>query len=419
MSVLIKNVIHCHTKQACDVLIRKNRIERISHQIEEEADHVINGKGMILYPAFANMHTHAAMTLFRGYADDMPLMEWLNEKIWPLEKKLTEEDVYAGTRLACLEMIKTGTTLFNDMYWHYDAGFQAVDEMGLRAMLSAVMIDMFDTDRQKSNEKRTQAIFDRYHGTHDRITVTLGPHAIYTVSEAGLRYAVDMRNQYDTWLHMHLSETLKEVEDCLKKHGQRPPRYLDELGFLTDKSMFAHLVWLNRDDMDLLAERNCIGIASPVSNMKLSVGGVMPMHDLQERGMRITLGTDGAASNNNLDMVDEMKTSALLQKWRNDSADSPDAAQIFRTATEGFRILDLPVGDLKEGDIADLILMRQHPVIQPLHNPVSNLVYAASGTLVDTTICNGVVLMENGFVPGEEEILADANRVVNRLLKDN
>ncbi len=415
MSVLIRNVIHCFNKSTCDVLIEGKRIRRISDRIDQEADHVIEGNQRILYPAFANMHTHAAMTLFRGYADDMPLMPWLKEKIWPVEMGMSEEDVYAGTRLACLEMIKTGTTLFNDMYWHFDAGWQAVDEMGIRAMLSAVMIDMFDDARQKFNEKRTTEIFDRYSDKHERITLALGPHAIYTVSENGLRFAAEMRKEYDTFLHMHLSETLHEVEECLTTHGKRPPAYLEELGLLTEKSMFAHLVWLNNQDMDRLARYDCIGIASPVSNMKLSVGGVMPMRELSARGIRITLGTDGAASNNNLDMVDEMKSAALLQKWRNDTADYPNATDVFRMANEGFRILGLPVGFLQEGDLADLILLKPHPIITPLHNPISNLVYAASGTLVDTTICNGKVLMENGVVPGEEEIIEEALKTVDHL----
>ncbi|NOZ13496.1 MAG: amidohydrolase [Acidobacteria bacterium] len=414
MSLLIKNAVHCFTRESCDVFIEAGKIKRIATSIEEEADKTIQASGKILYPAFANMHTHAGMTLFRGFADDMPLMEWLEKKIWPIEYTFTEEDVYAGTRLAILEMIKTGTTLFNDMYWHFDAAWQAVEEMGVRAVLSAVMIDMFDAERQKANEKRTKAVFDRYFGKNGRIRLALGPHAIYTVSEAGLRFAGEMASQYNTYIHIHLSETLDEVEESLKKYGKRPPQCLDEAGLLTDKSFLAHLVWLNYADMDLLAERNCIGVASPVSNMKLSVGGVMPMKDLMERGIRIALGTDGAASNNNLDMVDEMKTAALLQKWRNDSADMPDADGILQIATEGFRILGIPVGKLKEGDAADLILLKSHPIITPLHNPVSNLVYAASGTLVDTTVCNGQVLMEDGYVPGEEEILADVKKTVKK-----
>ena len=414
MSLLIKNAIHCFSRKNCDLLIEGEKISRIAPSIREESDKTIDASGKILYPAFSNMHTHAGMTLFRGYADDMPLMEWLEKKIWPIEYTFTEEDVYAGTRLAILEMIKTGTTLFNDMYWHFDAGWQAVEEMGVRAVLSAVMIDMFDAERQKANEKRTKDIFDRYFHKNERIQLALGPHAIYTVSEAGLRFAGEMAAEYDAFIHIHLSETLHEVEESLKKHGKRPPEYLDELGLLTKKSFLAHLVWLNYADMDLLAERNCIGVASPVSNMKLSVGGVMPMKELMGRGVRIALGTDGAASNNNLDMVDEMKTTALLQKWRNDSADTPDAAEILQIATEGFRILGVPVGKLEEGDAADLILLKQHPIITPLHNPISNLVYAASGTLVDTTVCNGQVLMENGYVPGEEDIIAAAEKTVKK-----
>lgn len=415
MSLLIKDAIHCFTRKSVDVLIQDGRISRIAAEIPYDADQTIHGEGKILYPAFANMHTHAAMTLFRGYADDMPLMEWLEKKIWPIEYTFTEEDVYVGTKLAILEMIKTGTTLFNDMYWHFDAAWQAVEEMGVRAVLSAVMIDMFDEKRQKENEKRTQDIFDRYMGRNDKIQLALGPHAIYTVSEKGLRFAGEMASKYDTYIHIHLSETLHEVEECLKTHGKRPPEYLDELGVLTDKSFLAHLVWLNYADMDLLGERKCIGVASPVSNMKLSVGGVMPMRELMARGMRITLGTDGAASNNNLDMVDEMKTAALLQKWRNDSAASPDATEILGIATEGFRIVGVPVNQLKEGDAADLILLKQHPTITPLHNPISNLVYAASGTLVDTTICNGNILMQDGYVPGEEEIISAAEKTIKKL----
>ncbi len=419
MSLLIKGAIHCFTRECVDVLIQDGKISKVAAELPDKADKTIRANGKILYPAFANMHTHAAMTLFRGYADDMPLMEWLEKKIWPIEYTFTEDDVYVGTRLAILEMIKTGTTLFNDMYWHFDAGWQAVDEMGVRAVLSAVMIDMFDGKRQKENEKRTQDIFDRYFGKKEKIQLALGPHAIYTVSETGLRFAGEMAAKYETYIHIHLSETLHEVEESLKKYGKRPPEYLDEMGLLTDKSFLAHLVWLNYKDMDLLAERNCIGVASPVSNMKLSVGGVMPMRELTARGMRIVLGTDGAASNNNLDMVDEMKTAALLQKWRNDSADTPDAAEILQSATEGFRILGVPVNHLEEGDAADLILLKHHPIITPLHNPISNLVYAASGTLVDTTICNGKVLMEDSYVPGEEEIISAAEKTVKRLFSSS
>jgi len=416
MSLLVKNVLHCFENKLVDVFVENGKINEIGSEIKKEADKVIYGKEKILYPAFSNMHTHAAMTLLRGYADDLPLMVWLQEKIWPLESKMTEEDIYIGTKLACLEMIKTGTTLFTDMYWYVDAAYQAVSELNIRAMLSAVMIDMFDKKRQKSNEKRTIDWFDKYHNKSEKIKMILGPHAVYTVSEEGLKFAVEFAKEKDTWLNIHLSETLKEVENCLKQTGKRPPEYLDSLGFLHDKTMCAHCVWFNLDEIKLFAKRNTVAIHSPVSNMKLAVGGVMPREKMKRAGVRIMLGTDGAASNNNLDMVEEMKIASLLQKWSNNSSNEPSAAEVLSSATAGFEINGLKVGKLQVGDNADFILVNRHPVMTPLNNPVSNLVYAGNGALVDTTVCAGNVLMENSYVEGEEQIMSDAIKTIEKLL---
>ncbi len=415
MSILIKNVLHSFRNEKVDVFIDKGKIEKIGKNLEIEAEKVIDGTDKILYPALANMHTHAAMALFKGYADDLQLMEWLQTKIWPIESKLTEEDVYWGTKFACLEMIKTGTTLFNDMYWHFDACYQAVEEMGMRAILNAVMIDMFELERQKANEKRTLDIFDKYYGKNSLIAVGLGPHAVYTVSDKGLRFAAELRKEKDTYMHIHLSETLTEVEECVKKTGKRPPEYLDELGVLSDKTLLAHCIWLNPAEIELLAERNSIAVHTPISNMKLAVGGIMPKRELREHGVRICLGTDGAASNNNLDMTEEMKVSAILQKWRNNNAEIPNAYDVVYRATEGFRVLGRKVNRLEEVDTADLTLMKMHEIIMPVHNPVSNFVYAASGTLTDTVICNGRVLMEKGYIKGEEEIKENFFKTIKRL----
>lgn len=417
MSLLIKNVIHCFENRIVDIYVENGKIKEIDTHIDKKATKVINGKEKILYPAFSNMHTHAAMTLLRGYADDLPLMTWLTEKIWPLEAKMTEEDVYVGTKLACLEMIKTGTTLFTDMYWFFDAAYQAVSEFGMRAMLSAVMIDMFDSKRQKSNEKRTIDIFDKYDKKNEMIKVILGPHAVYTVSEEGLKFAADYRKEKDTWLNIHLSESLEEVENCIKKTGKRPTDYLDDLGFLTDKTLCTHCVWFNNEEIDLFSKRNTVAVHSPVSNMKLAVGGVMPREKLKRAGVRIMLGTDGAASNNNLDMVEEMKIASLLQKWSNNTSHEPNAEEMLYSATAGFGLNNLSVGKLKVGDDADFILLNHHPMMTPLNNPVSNLVYAGSGVLVDTTVCGGKILMENGYVRGEEKIMEDASKTFKNLLK--
>ncbi len=415
MSILIKNVIHSFQNQKVDIFVQDGIIKKIGKNLDLNAEKVIDGTDKILYPALSNMHTHAAMVLFKGYADDLQLMEWLQTKIWPIESRLTEEDVYWGTKFACLEMIKTGTTLFNDMYWHFEACYKAVEEMGMRAILNAVMIDMFDEERQKFNEKRTIEIFDKYFDKNPLIKVGLGPHAVYTVSEKGLRFAAEFRKEKDTFLHIHLSETLTEVEDCVKKTGKRPPEYLDSLGVLSSKTILAHCVWLNPKEIDLISKRNSIPVHNPVSNLKLAVGGIMPELELYNKKLRICLGTDGAASNNNLDLTEEMKLSAILQKWRNNNAEIPNAYQTLEKATEGFRVLGLKVNKLEEGDTADLILMKTHETITPLHNPVSNFVYASNGTLTDTVICNGKVLMEKGYVKEEEKIKENFFKTVNKL----
>lgn len=415
MSILIKNVLHSFRNEKTDVFVNNGKIEKIGKNLKVDAEKTIDGTDKILYPALSNMHTHAAMVLFKGYADDLQLMEWLQTKIWPIESKLTEEDVYWGTKFACLEMIKTGTTLFNDMYWHFDACYQAVEEMGMRAILNAVMIDMFDIERQKANEKRTIEIFEKYYDKNPLITVGLGPHAVYTVSSKGLKFAAEFRKEKNTFLHIHLSETLTEVEQCLKENGKRPPEYLDELGVLSDKTILAHCIWLNPSEIELIAERNCIAVHTPISNMKLAVGGIMPKRELREHNVRICLGTDGAASNNNLDMTEEMKVAAILQKWRNNNAEIPNAYDVVFRATEGFRLLGLKVDKLDEGDNADFILMKIHEIITPVHNPISNFVYAASGTLTDTVVCNGKILMENGYVEGEEEIKENFSKTINKL----
>ncbi len=415
MSILIKNVTHFLKNSKVDIYIEGNTIKKIDKNINLEAEEIIDGTDKIACPAFSNMHTHASMVMFRGYADDMPLMEWLEKKIWPVEYRLTEEDVYIGTKFACLEMIKSGTTLVNDMYWHFNACYRAVEESGIRAILNAVMIDMFDKKRQKENEKRTIDIFDRYFNKNPLITVGLGPHAVYTVSENGLRFASEFAKEKNTFIHIHLSETLKEVEDCVKRTGQRPPFYLDSLGLLSGKTLLAHCVWLNAKEINLLAEKKCTAIHNPVSNMKLAVGGIMPLKELNSKGVNIAIGTDGAASNNNLDMFEEIKIAAILQKWRNSDPSDPDAYKILRFANAGFRVLGLKSGELEEGDIADIVLIKMEECLIPDHNPVSNIVYSANGSMVDTTICNGKVLMKNRYVEWEEKIKEDFTKMVKKL----
>jgi len=412
MSILIKNVLL--DKKETNVYIENNIIQEIGKKTE--ADYVIDGKNKAVIPGMINTHTHAAMCLFRGYADDMKLEEWLQNKIWPLESKLRADDVYLGTKLACLEMIKTGTTTFNDMYFFMESAAKAVDETGLRAVLSYGFIDLFNDEKREKEIKKTKETVRAIENMHnDRIKPALGPHAVYTVSEEGLRWIKNYADEKDLLVHFHLAETKKENDDFIKKHNKRPVKYLNEIGFLDRKLIAAHCIWLNNDDISLLEKHNVKISYNPVSNMKLA-SGVMNYRKMKKLG--VTLGTDGCASNNNLDMFEEMKIGSLLQKsYFNDETIMP-AKEMFNIATlNGAKTLGFNAGKIEEGKLADILLIDlKRSELTPNHNLISNLVYSGNGSVVDTTICNGKILMENRKVKGEEEILEKGKKVAEDLV---
>jgi 5-methylthioadenosine/S-adenosylhomocysteine deaminase len=376
-----------------------------------DAETRINGGGCIIIPGFVNTHTHAAMTLMRGYADDMPLRDWLEGKIWPLEAHLTGGDVFSGTRLACLEMIRSGTTAFNDMYFFMEEAARAVAEMGLRATLAHGFIDLGDGERREKEMKATESFVSAMKKLGvPRITPAVGPHAVYTVSPEALRWCAELAREEGIGIHTHLAETGQEVEDCIRAHGKRPASHLDACGCLTGLTMAAHCCWLDREECALLAARGVSASHNPTSNMKLAVNRAMPYPWMREAGVNVTLGTDGCASNNSLDMFGAMKDAALLQKFAwNDQTVLP-APEVLRMATEaGARGLGIPSGRIEPGAPADLILVSlKAPSMTPLFSEDSNLVYAATGSSVDTVICDGRILMLHGEIPGEEKILADA-----------
>ncbi|MDH7500162.1 MAG: amidohydrolase family protein [candidate division NC10 bacterium] len=417
MSILIQGVgLNGERK---DIWIRGNRIQRIADRIEEKAEIVISGRDKIAIPPFINGHTHAAMTLLRGYADDMPLQEWLLTKIWPVEAHLTEEDVYWGVKLACLEMIKTGTTFFNDMYWHWRGAARAVAEMGIRAALSAVFIDTFNEEKMKEQIALNERLFAESLEYNPRVIFTLGPHALYTVSEKALRWSAEFAREKDILIHFHLSETREEVQECVKEHGVRPVEYLERLGFLSPNLIACHCIWLHEEEMDLLQAHGVKVVHTPVSNMKLSVGGVFPYVQLRERGLVISLGTDGCASNNNLDMLETAKFASLLQKFHTHNPVVQKAREAFEMLTiEGARAFRLDCGVIAEGKWADIALVDlNQPQMVPHFNTESDLIYSANGSCIDTLICDGKVLMQNRRVEGEEEIIARAREVAFDLVR--
>ncbi len=410
MSILVKDVLVDGEKTS--LYVEDGRIAEVGGG--SSSDRVIDGRGKAAVPGFINTHTHAAMTLLRGYADDLQLHEWLEQHIWPVEGRLTEDDVYWGTRLACLEMIKSGTTCFNDMYWHLDGAVNAVEDSGIRGVLSSVFIDMFSQDT--ADDQRREAL-KQLKNTSQRVRIALGPHAIYTVTEESLAWVAEQSEKHDALVHFHLSETEKEVKDCVSMHGKRPVEYLNDLGFLSPRLVCAHCVWLDKKEAELLAEHDVKAAHCPASNMKLS-SGVMDYRLLRQAGVTVSLGTDGCASNNNLDMLESMKAAALLQKLRwNDPTVLP-AGEAFKMATEGgARALSLDAGLIDEGALADFMLVDlRRPELTPGHSLVSDLVYSANGGCVDTVVCDGRVLMEGGSVEGEDEVLEKAREVALELV---
>ena len=417
MSILIKNVLHEDT--ITDVLIEGNRIARIAPNLPTpEGAEEIDGTDKAVIPGFINTHTHAAMTLFRGYGDDLPLMEWLEDYIWPVEAKMTAHDVYVGARLACLEMLRSGTTCFLDMYMHPLETARAVEELGLRAHLSYTLFDQGGAERATLDRKRSYEYYEAFKAFSDRITFTLGPHAIYTVSGEQLQFCHKFAVEHNVKINLHLAETKGEVDECVRQHGLTPVRYLEKLGILSEHLIIAHVVWVDDEEMDLLAKHRVSVVHNPASNMKLCSGYTFKYEEMKKRGIRLGIGTDGCSSSNNLDMVIAMKLASLLGKAWRFSPTATKAADIYHSATiGGAEILEIPAGRIAEGMLADLSLVDLNvPELVPLNSLTSNLVYATSGSsCIDTVIIDGVIRMRDRYVPGQEEIIAEAREVARRL----
>ncbi len=417
MSILIKEAYL--DGQIVDLLIEGNLIKQIAEKIDApEGCRILDGKDKAIIPAMVNTHTHAAMTIFRGYGEDLPLMTWLEDYIWPVEAKMTEDDVYVGAKLACLEMIKSGTSTFLDMYMNPLQTAKAAEEMGLRAMVSYTLFDQGNEKRAALDRKRSYEYMEQFKKFSSRINFCLGPHAIYTVSGEQLQFCHRFAQENNVKIHLHLSETKGEVDECIRQHGMSPVRYLHKLGVLSPHLILAHMIWLDEEELDLIAESGASVVHNPASNMKLASGYAFPYEGYKKRGVKVGLGTDGCSSSNNLDMFIAMKLASLLGKaWRYDST-AVKSNDIFASATSvGGDILGLNTGRIEEGALADLSLIDlSRPELVPMNNLCSNLVYSTSGACVDTFIVDGKILMEHGHVEGEEEIIAEAKALAERLI---
>ncbi|MDR3129699.1 MAG: amidohydrolase [Tannerellaceae bacterium] len=386
-----------------------------------KADCYLDGQGKAVLPGFVNTHTHAAMTLFRGFADDMTLNAWLEKRIWPNEARMTDEDIYWGAKLACLEMIRSGTTTFFDMYHKPEATALAAKEMGLRAFVSGVCFDRFSPEIAKEVRMETQRRLETWptFGTHIRFS--LGPHAIYTVSGEMLQWINRFAHENDCLIQLHLAETPHEVTNSIRQFGLSPVRYLHRLGVLSPRLLLAHALYVDDEEITLLADNGVKVAHNPASNMKLASGYRFKFTEMRKAGITVGLGTDGCASSNNLDMIEAMKLAALIGKaWRNDP-EAVSADEVFHAATTaGAEITGLKKGCIAEGYLADLCLVNLcSTAFVPDFNFVSNLVYAANGSCIDTVICDGKILMVNGKIDGEDVILQQACAIAHRLVQRN
>jgi 5-methylthioadenosine/S-adenosylhomocysteine deaminase len=376
--------------------------------VPADGDEVLEGAGMAIVPGFVNAHTHAAMTLFRGFADDLPLMEWLEQHIWPAEQRLVADDVYWGARLACAEMIRGGTVAFWDMYWQPAATARAAIDAGLRATIGAPLIDGADPAAAAALIDAAEAGLGELEGAGDRIGAALAPHAVYTVSERSLRWIGERSAEDGIPVHIHLSETETEVRDCLDAHGVRPAEYLSRAGVLGPRTLLAHAVWLDDAERAVIADSGATVVTNPNANMKLAVGADFDLPAARALEIPLALGTDGAGSNNALDLLAEVKQLALVQKQRARDPAAISAAEALAIGRGDRAPLLGSAGPPRVGAKADFLLVRLDRPALGLGSLDAGLAYAADAGVVDSTVVAGRVLMSGGEVEDEAEIVARA-----------
>lgn len=377
---------------------------------------VLDCRGKAAVPGFVNMHTHSAMTLTRGYREDAKLQDWLQD-IWAVEARMDEEAIYWGTKLACLEMLKTGTTTFYDQYWMIDSAVKAVQEMGLRSEHAFVALDLKDEGKDGAIKEGMEAMYEKSLSWGERCRMSVGVHAPYTVSDSMIQWCSGFARSKGLTVHIHMSETEQENLDSVALNGCSPFEHLERLGVLGPEMIAAHCVWLSERDMDLMAARGVTAVHNINSNLKLASGHRFLYNELSDRGVRVCLGTDGCGSSNNLDMREAMKTAALLQKgWRRDPVAMP-LDELLRVATyNGAQALGLDAGVIEEGRLADILIVdTDNYAFVPGLDFLSDFVYSANSSCIESVICNGEIVMEGRVVPGEREILEQVKRISKNL----
>ena len=423
MNILLKNIVCNGT--VSDIYIEGSVIARIvtsagdpSGQIPASGVEVVDCQGKTAMPAFVNMHTHAGMSLMRGIEEDVPLKEWI-DRIWEVESHIDGDFVYHATKVACLEMIKSGTVTFNDQYWFPLMARKAAVEMGLRPVISYVVLDHNNKEEAEFQKDECVRTYEESLGWKDGGLFSMAFHAIYSVSEEMMLWSAEFARKHGLKLHIHLSETEKEVRDCMAGHnGLSPVEYLDRLGILGPDVIAAHTLWLSDEDVSILGERKVNCVHNINSNTKLASGYRFRYNELRDAGANVCIGTDGCASSNNLDMLEAMKTTALFQKaWRETPKALPLYELISLATRNGADALGLDTGRLEAGMQADICIVNTDSsfFLSP-GSFLSNFIYSAHSDCIDSLISMGRFVMRNRKVEGEESILRDARKELGKIM---
>ncbi len=401
-----------------DILIKDKKIEKIEPEIEEEVEQKINAKNMLIMPGLINTHTHLAMSIFRGYKDDRKLMDWLENAIFPVEDKLKPDDIYWNSYLSCLEMIKSGTTTCNDMYFGMNKVIEAIEATGLRVVVAWCMTD--DSINDKAQKTREYA--KKYNVPDSRIKIFTSPHAPYTCNPDTIKICVDLAKELKTGLHIHLSETMDEEKTIYERYDKRGTEYLNDLGVFEVPVVLAHGIYISDSDIEILKNMKGGISHNPISNCKLS-SGICDVVKLRSHGLNVGLGTDGIGSTTTLDMFEEMKTAAYLQKVNTKEPTSITAYEILKMATiEGAKVLGMEdeIGTLEVGKKADMIFIKTDKIhLCPENDVCANIVYSANGADVDSVMIDGNLIMQNRKMIhlSEKEVMRQVKKIAKRLLE--